>query len=998
VVARLGVQAASALEYSHERGVVHRDIKPANLLVDARGNLWITDFGLAYCQGQPGLTMTGDLVGTLRYMSPEQALGKSAAVDRRTDIYSLGATLYELLALQPVFAGESREELLRQIAFEEPAPLRRLNKAIPAELVTIIQKALEKNPDDRYASAQEFADDLQRHLHDEPIRARRPSLRVRAAKWARRHKPLVATAASVSVMLLVGAVIAAWMVAVQAHRLAEQRIQVNQEINAALAEATRLEGPGRSERRRGVGDLAKAREITRRAETLAENSLADPALVEQVRGLRARLEEEEQDRRMLASLEEAWLVEKRIKWVPFKDLEGDLKLANRAYAKAFRDYAIDVDVLPPAEAAARIIRRAIWTDLVTSVDDWAWYEQDKERRERLRAIARNADRDPWRNRIRTTTSRDELLALKKLLNLETMPPASWLFLVSQLAYFGDIEAAEEMLVRAQRACPDNFKVNHTLGCYLFLKRPPDRVGAIRFLTAAAVLRPEYSQIRLILGLVLEDNGQEEDAMAAFREAIGLRGDSAEARYCLSRALRKKGELDAALTIAREAVNLDSKVAAFHRNLADALRDKGQLVQANAEYQKAEALQQPAAWSGNLPVPEREVVPEVHFKWGNDWLSKRQWASAISEYRAAIRFKEAFPAAHHNLGLAFFQIGDLDSALAAFQTALRYQKHNARAHNNLGNVWLKKGNGEAAIAEYREALRLKKDYPEAHNNLGTALRLQGEPELAAAEYRQAVRLQPAWTEAQLNLGLVLDEIQDREGAIAAFREVLRLEKDNARAHSSLGLALMRQGDFAGALEELRRGHELGSPSPGWRFPSADWVRQAERLLALDQRLPEYLENRNAPATADERIELGRLGSFKRLPRAAVRFYEEAFAVQPKLLPPHRYDAACAAALAGCGQGKDAAHLDERERGRLRALAQRWLREDLASILTRLQNTALVRAMRHYQRDGDLACVRENQSLARLPVAEQETWRGFWAEVARALQQGQRGASALRERMP
>ena len=213
-VARLGVQAASALECAHVRGVVHRDIKPANLLVDAQGNLWITDFGLAFCQGQPGLTMTGDLVGTLRYMSPEQALAKSAAMDQRTDIYSLGATLYELLALQPVFAGDSREELLRQIAFEEPVPLRRLNKAIPAELETIIHKALEKNPGDRYASAQEFADDLQRHLQDEPIRARRPSLRVRAAKWARRHKPLVAMAASVSVMLLVGAVIAAWMYAV----------------------------------------------------------------------------------------------------------------------------------------------------------------------------------------------------------------------------------------------------------------------------------------------------------------------------------------------------------------------------------------------------------------------------------------------------------------------------------------------------------------------------------------------------------------------------------------------------------------------------------------------------------------------------------------------------------------------------------------------------------------------------------------------------------------
>src|SRR3989440_631642 len=118
--ARFGVQAAEALEHAHQLGVVHRDIKPANLLVDARGNLWITDFGLAHCQSQAGLTMTGDLVGTLRYMSPEQALAKRVIIDHRTDIYSLGATLYELMTLEPIFAGRDRQELLRQIAFDEP--------------------------------------------------------------------------------------------------------------------------------------------------------------------------------------------------------------------------------------------------------------------------------------------------------------------------------------------------------------------------------------------------------------------------------------------------------------------------------------------------------------------------------------------------------------------------------------------------------------------------------------------------------------------------------------------------------------------------------------------------------------------------------------------------------------------------------------------------------------------------------------------------------------
>jgi WD40 repeat protein/serine/threonine protein kinase len=192
--AQLGIQAARALEHSHSLGVVHRDIKPTNLLVDGRGNLWVTDFGLAQVHNETKLTLTGDIVGTLRYMSPEQALAQRVDVDHRTDLYSLGATLYELLTLEPTFAGSDRRELLRQIAFEEPRRPRQLNKSIPQELETIVLKALEKNPAERYATAQEMADDLERFLRDEPIRARRPTLVLRLRKWSRRHRPVVVSA------------------------------------------------------------------------------------------------------------------------------------------------------------------------------------------------------------------------------------------------------------------------------------------------------------------------------------------------------------------------------------------------------------------------------------------------------------------------------------------------------------------------------------------------------------------------------------------------------------------------------------------------------------------------------------------------------------------------------------------------------------------------------------------------------------------------------------
>ena len=194
MVAALGIQAAEALDHAHKYGIVHRDIKPANLLLDVEGNLWITDFGLARLQDDAGLTITGDLLGTLRYMSPEQALAKRGYLDHRTDIYSLGATLYELLTLRPAIDGQDRQEVLRKIAQDEPTPLRRLNPAIPRELETILLKAMSKEPGSRYDTAQELADDLRHFLEHRPIRARRPSLAERAAKWAHRHRTIVASA------------------------------------------------------------------------------------------------------------------------------------------------------------------------------------------------------------------------------------------------------------------------------------------------------------------------------------------------------------------------------------------------------------------------------------------------------------------------------------------------------------------------------------------------------------------------------------------------------------------------------------------------------------------------------------------------------------------------------------------------------------------------------------------------------------------------------------
>jgi hypothetical protein len=205
---------------SREQGVIHRDIKPANLMVDATGQLWVTDFGLASTRGGPGLTMTGDLMGTVRYMSPEQTRPDRFPVDHRTDIYSLGLTLHELLTLETAFPGSDVHRVIEDIREKEPLPLGRTNPAVPPELETILLKAIAKDRDERYPTARELALDLQRFLEDRPIRARRPSALARARKWVRRNRVRAALAAALLVVVTTAVVLGFRAASAEARRVA----------------------------------------------------------------------------------------------------------------------------------------------------------------------------------------------------------------------------------------------------------------------------------------------------------------------------------------------------------------------------------------------------------------------------------------------------------------------------------------------------------------------------------------------------------------------------------------------------------------------------------------------------------------------------------------------------------------------------------------------------------------------------------------------------------
>ena len=283
-VASIGRQVAAGLAHAHAVGIIHRDIKPANLLLDRDGRIWISDFGLAHFADDWGLTRTQDVIGTLHYMSPEQAIG-GRAVDHRADLYSLGSTLYELLTLRPALHGRTRQELLNQLTHQDPVHPTAIDPEIPRDLETIILKAMAKEPPSRYSSATEMADDLRRFLADQPIRARRPSWPQRAGRYARRHRKAVAASALAAVILLTSSTVCSILVFAAYHAESRQRFRAEQNLNMATAALARI-----SERvaaLRHDGDPARAEEHTALIEqaltffeALAQQNVDDPLVRE----------------------------------------------------------------------------------------------------------------------------------------------------------------------------------------------------------------------------------------------------------------------------------------------------------------------------------------------------------------------------------------------------------------------------------------------------------------------------------------------------------------------------------------------------------------------------------------------------------------------------------------------------------------------------------------------------------------------------------------------
>jgi serine/threonine-protein kinase len=322
---------------------------------------------------------------------------------------------------------------------------------------------------------------------------------------------------------------------------------------------------------------------------------------------------------------------------------------------------------------------------------------------------------------------------------------------------------------------------------------------------------------------------------------------------------------------------------------------------------------------------------------------------IGFWRAAVAARPRAAGAHNKLGLLLANQGKATEAEEELREAIRIKPDDPAAHYNLGNLLYKQGKLTEAEQEFRVALRIKPDYPAAHYNLGNLLKGQGKPTQAEEEYREALRILP----------------------------------DFAEGHCNLGHALRDQGRFREALAEFRRGHELGSRDPRWNYPSAAWVRDCQRLAELNALLPAVLAGAAAAADADAALGFARVCYYTKRHAAAARFSAEALAAGPSS-PDAVYNAACSAALAGCGKGDDAPAA-EAERVRLRAQALAWMRADLA-FWERIADGgdskavgAVQRTLGHWREDAYLAGVRDADALAKLPEAEQVEWKKLWEDV-------------------
>jgi tetratricopeptide (TPR) repeat protein len=760
----------------------------------------------------------------------------------------------------------------------------------------------------------------------------------RAEEERKRRKLALALAATVVSLMAVGGMGTA--VYLQQTRDAAARLSL------ALREADLLRDQAAAD---PSGDPARwraAMEAARRAGEL-EGALAGSAPRQELEALRAEVAAAttaaERDAELLRAVID-------IRSAEADDPDGSA--SDEAYASAFGRADLDVDTLGPEAAGARIRSKpsGVATGIVAALDGWARRRRMARPRDasgwgRLVVVARAADPDPTRGRMRALwagadikASRGALLEMAREADVRKWPPTSVLLLARALDWAGERDAAVGLLRRAQTQRPGDVRLNYELAQALERSRPPRTEEAIGYYTAARALRPETGHE---LAHVLERRGRSEEAAAVLADVVRLRPGDGRHWACYGLMLQAREDRAGAAAALREEIRSRPDVAAAHGTLGNTLMAQGELDR------------------------------------------------AITEYREAIRLRPDLVQARCHLGSALRLRGKLPEAIAECRKAIRLDPNHAGAHGNLGSALRDQGNVSEALAEFREASRLQPDDAGARINLGNALCEQGNVSEALAEFREAIRLKPDFAEGHYSLGITLDVRGQVAEAIAEFREAIRLKPDFAEARCNLGQCLQREGRFQEGIAELRKGHELGSKRRGWSYPSAEWVRQAERMAGLAARLPAVLRGSDKPNDAAEGVSLAHIAYLTKRCRDSARLYANALRADPGLAEDlksgHRYDAACSAALAGAGRDEDPSPTDDEERARWRKQAVAWLEADLAARSKQFEGgrpetrATASRALRHWKNDADLAGIRDPESIARLPDEEQRECRNLWSKV-------------------
>jgi tetratricopeptide (TPR) repeat protein len=1009
------LQASQAMAYAHAKGVIHRDLKPANIMVGAFGEVQVMDWGLSKVLQEGGVadkektsrqhrdestlirpargsgsteaigtqTEAGTLLGTPAYMPPEQANGDVTQLDRRADVFGLGAILCEVLTGKPPYTGHSLQEVYRKAANGDLADaFTRLDGCgADAELIALTRACLAPEVSGRPRDARAVADALTAYLDGvqerlQTAQRERAVAVAREAEQRKRRQVQLALAAALVALLLAGGAFAWWRSALaQAGRERDAR---NAEAVAALL--------GQAEQALMASDAAKAQV----ALDAAKKRSAEGGAEEQ----EERLGRLEADLALLRELDEA----DQFRWTVIDNTLPGPVAAARQTREALAKFGVGPDKVSQDEAAARVSASAVRERIVPALDRLllpirlvvparlpAKLRADVAAllpmSARVRALLRRVDADPYRDAVRDAVLAENRKKFRELAGQKAAleQPAGF------VAFLGESEATDvrrrrQLLRAAVRRRPENLGLLMVLGKTYPVNKKEGANERVRWYQAAVAVAPSNMAAHNNLGVALSDKGQVDEAIACYRKAIELGPRNAGAHSNLGKALRGRGKSDEAIACFKKAIALCPEDALPHYNLGNALKDKGQLEEAIAEYNKAIAL-----------APK---FAPAHCNLGNALKGKGQLDEAIAAFKKASTLDAKLANAQIGLGMALSDKGKVDEAIACLNKAIEIDPKDATAHINLGAIHCDiKRDYAKAIACFKKAIELNPKNARAHSNLGRALSQMGKMDEAIVCYKKAVQLCPqdARAEARYSLGNALKDKGQMDEAIAEYNKAIALAPKHAEAHCNLGHALSRLGRFAEALASLKRGHELGTKRPDWRYPSAAWVRNARRLAALETRLSAFLNGEHVPSGTRERLDLARVSQAKKFHHTATRLYAEAFADGPKLGDDQRtrYNAARSAALAAAGQGKDSAKLDEKERRALRRRALTWLRANLALLSKQAETgkpagrTAVQQALRHWQKAPDLASLRDKEALAKLTPEERAACEKLWSDVAELL---------------